>query len=198
MEKAIKEFYESPKWCKEDWYWARNNISIEADFLPHQGGKIVYHKDTSGWALTCLIRTCDLMFKYKRWPDDMNSHCSVVSTWQGRIVNRAINHFTAFIDRVFKTNIATNLPFRYQGRMVRDSYSAIYPALILHGLRWMILDLKPPWYVWSPGFYCWRKYLITYKPIYLKLYRIFTTPSKHEWIQRLHWLRETAIEWTIN
>ena len=185
MNDAIKDFYESPKFHKVDWYWARNDILIEGDFLPHQGSKIVYHKDKSDWAFTCLIWTCDLMFKHKRWPDIMNEHPSVVDTWIGRIVNRTIN-------KLFNTH----LPYRYQGRMVRDSYTAIYPALILHGLRWMIRDLRPAWYVWTPGFYCWRQYLITKKHVYLKIYNLLNTPSKREWIQRLHWLRQTAIEWT--
>ena len=181
---AIKGFYESPKWRKVDWYWDRNINAIEGDFLPHQGGKIVYHKDTSGWAFVCLIRTCDLVRKCERWPDFMNDD-TVVNSWFARIVNRTIN-------KLFDKD----LPYRYQGRMVRDSYTAIYPALLLHGLGWMIEDLKPVWYVWSPTFYWWRQYLITKKPVYLKLYRTFTRPSKHEWRQRLHWLRETAIEWT--
>lgn len=183
MSSAIQGFYESAKWTKEDWYWKRNTGLMEADFLPHQGGKIVYHEDTSGWAFNCLIKSYYLMIKHQRWPDFMNDD-TVCNTWFARILNRTIN-------KIFNKH----LPFRYQGRMVRDSYTAIYPALILHKLDWMIKVIKPVWYVWSPGFYCWRKYLITKKPVYLKLYRLFNTPSKHEWIQRLHWLREKAIEW---
>ena len=178
---AIKGFYESLKWRKEDWYWMRGS-TFNGDFLTHQGGMIVYHNDTSSWAFLCVIKTCDLIRLHKRWPDFMNDD-TVVNSWLARIVNRTIN-------KLFNKN----LPFRYQGRMVRDSYTAIYPALLLHGLGWMIYDLKPAWYVWTPTFYWWRQYLITRKPIYLKLYNTFKSSSKHEWRQRLEWLREKAIE----
>lgn len=181
---AVDTFYQSEKWRIEDWYWARNTNGIEADFLPHQGGKIVYHMDRSEWARTCLLNTIALANDGKRWPDHMNDHPSVVNTWIGRIINRMIN-------KLFDKD----LPFRYQGRMVRDSYTAIYPAMILHGMEWDIQNYKPKWYVFSPTFYFWRQYLITLRPIYLELYRTFSRPSKHEWRQRLHWLRETAILW---
>lgn len=178
---SIFDFYNT-KYVKENWYWTRNPGRLQGDFIYNNCAKIVYDKDTSDWARIIVKRCTMLTYDHKRWPDEYNDEL-VCHTWITWIVNKAINKL-----------FAANLPYKFQERMVRDIYIAVYTANLLHGYPIIVEDLRPVWYVWTPAFHCWRKYLITKKPIYRKLYYLFSRPSKRDWVQRLEWLQETSIQ----
>jgi hypothetical protein len=51
--------------------------------------------------------------------------------------------------------------YRSQKGMTRDPYIMFYCAAYILNRTQFISAIKPPWYIWRPGFNNWRRYLIT-------------------------------------
>ena len=160
---------------------------IEGDYIFNNCDRIVRVNDHSEKAYYMMLDCYDLIQQKKRWPDYMNTHPSVVKTWFARIINRTINKIAG----------KYLLPYRYQGRMVRDIYIAFAPVAIMHYSWDLIGKIKPAWYVYRPSFWAYWNYLKTRNVKYLKRYRFWrklSPKSKKEFVIRLDELREIAIK----
>ena len=82
-----------------------------------------------------------------------------------------------------------------QRRMTRDPYTTFYAAIVCHFPNLEdLIRVKPPWYLITPTFYYWRKYLLTGKAKYKKWYYRLNIPAKRDWCRRLEYYRHIAIQ----
>ena len=194
---SLDTFFSKESWYKEDGFWRDKNwdgSNGKYDLIYNTCGKIVYDNDMSEWAKAAILKCWILLLARKRWPDYM-VHYNDTKHWFGRIINRSIIYSVRFINKIFKTHIRANLPFRAQAKMTRDPFTALYTACTTLDQYRKIELLDSPTYIFRPNFWHWRKYLVTGKPIHLKLYRFYSSrkASNLEYVNRLRALREIAI-----
>ena len=72
-----------------------------------------------------------------------------------------------------------NAEFRFQGRMVRDSFIALYTTSILLNVPEYIENTVMPWYVYSPKTWKWRRRLLK--------------DNRIDYVIRLGYLRANAV-----
>ena len=191
------DFFTRDSWYKKDGYWrdqiGKPDVGIY-DLIYNTCGKIAYDKDTSEWAYQALLKCFILLCGRRRYPDGID-YSEAASTLIGMILGRSTNKITYFIDRVFKTNIRTHFPFRYQYRMTRDPYIAFFTACKVLGEQRKIELITIPIYLYRPNTWSWHKYLKTNKLIYFKLYKFWNkfSTSKKEYVERLGELKEIAL-----
>jgi len=172
-------------------------IEIEGDYIFNNCDRIVRVNDHSEKAYYMMQDCHDLIQQKKRWPDYMNIHPSVVNTWARRIINQIWNKLRFKYYKLTGKTIGRRLPYRYQGRMVRDIYIAFAPVAIMHYSVDLIENIKPVWYVYTPSFWTYWNYLKTRDVKYLKRYRFWRKmwfKSKKKYVIRLNELREIAIK----
>ena len=197
---SYSEYFFRPEkgWYKDGYFWRDPNSdgsNGKGDLIANTCHKIIYEEDCSEWAYHALISCRDLLRHRKRWPDGWH-HRMDTPTRFGRMVNRTINKTSRLIGRIINRNIATHLPFRYQGRMTRDPFSNWATACLLLDYAWMLDTMTYPNYIWNPGFGAWWKYIKTSKVRYLRRYRFFNrfTITKKAFVIALDERRELAIE----
>lgn len=142
-------------------------------------------ENTSSWAYTAIEERMWLLQERKRWPDELNKHPSVVCCWAVRMITRPIN-------KIF----GTHLPYRAQGRMTRDSYTAWATNCIRLGRGTLIYGVTIPWYIRTPSFMAWWNYVRTNEIKYLERYRFWRSiwfKSKKDYVIRLNVIREKGI-----
>lgn len=69
-----------------------------------------------------------------------------------------------------------------QTRMTRDPWIAGY-ACAVHLKAWTYLAIKPPWWLWRPEVWAWRRALLGRWNMY-KFWR-WVTPSRKDYVQKL-------------
>ena len=202
LREIYKKFCEKDTWFQEGNFWRGRNSDGSngmGDLIYNTLVKIIYHQDTSDWAIKALEACHALLKAHKRWPDYMNDHPMVAKTWAARAVNRILNKIKrwgrrkniAIIDKIIKEW----KPFRYQGRMTRDPYTAFYAACIMLDRVDLIKDTKVAFICWRPDMWMWRKYLIKPNSVHLTLYRFLdgTKKPRLNYVMRLNALREYSI-----
>ena len=103
-----------------------------------------------------VIKACiRLLNERKRWPDFLNEGIDADS-WIERIINRTLKRLGIPPQRY---------EFRFQGRMTRDSYTTVLAAIYWHQYE-MIDQVKIPWYIQTPAFWHWVRYLRTNEAIH--------------------------------
>jgi len=112
------------------------------------------------WNENSVVACYGLLRIPQRWPERMDSHWSTTKTLFERVINRARNKL-----------FGANLPFRFKGLMTRDPYTNWALAAMLTGQVSLIKLVKIPWYIRTPSFMAWWKFLQTGKGKYLKAYR---------------------------
>lgn len=173
-------------WIKDGYYWRKLNYGKASfgDLIFNTCYKIYREGDRSDWAYNAMCSCYCLIQERKRWPNRMKDE-TCVNTWLARIIFRAIN-------KLLKRNV---LPYRYQGRMVRDIYTAFAPVAIMLDAHELLKDIKVAWYVNTPPFKYWWRYVVTLDDMWLLKYRFwqnFTHPKK-DYVIRLNEIREETI-----
>ena len=92
-------------------------------------------------------------------------------SWIERIIVRGLKHWFGITIKRYE--------FRWQFRMVRDSFIALYTAVIFYGVPEYILYTPMPWYVYSPKTWKWAKRLIK--------------DNRADYVRRLGYLRARAV-----
>lgn len=173
-------------WIK-DGYFYRHEVGYglsKGDILFETAYIITLDEDISEWSFNALHEISYQLNKRRRWPERMDSNDDA-KTWTERIVNRINNKL-----------FGTHLPFRFACRMVRDSFIALYTALIVTqpDSLFLIEETRPPLYVYNRKFYHWRQYLITRDKKHLRKYRRIADTSKKDFVIRLNLLMDLAVE----
>ena len=98
-----------------------------------------------------LIGNCTALLKHhKRWPDEFNND---------RIAkNKPREWWSKLLQKLY---IQKYCLYRPQGNMSRDPYNHYYAACYSMNLMWLIKYIKPPWWLYRPSLWSWRRYLIT-------------------------------------
>ena len=201
------EFYKNGTWYKENHFWRRENSDGSdgmGDLVYNTCGKILWDKDKSEWAHESLKRCYDILRVYKRWPDFMNDHKSVVDTRLESEFNRILNKIRAWGARkdikLIGKILMNQKPFRYQRRTTRDMYVAFYTACMFLEEYSMIGLISPRFKINRFDLITWRMYLITRKVAWRTLYRFFDGigNSKKEFVLALKELKEYAMKMRVN
>ena len=176
---------DDPAWYKDGPFWRRPNhdgSNGKGDLIFNTCAKIVHDQDTSDWAKWALQECYKLLMQRKRWPDYM-VHPMDTHSLGHRIINR-------WRRRLFKNY---SLPYRWQGRMSRDPYTAFATACLVVGEEYYLETIKLPWNIYSPAFWNWWKFLLTQERKYEVRMMVLDHPSKHDYVIKLEELRELAV-----
>lgn len=160
-------------WYKDKFFWRKKSSDGsdgKGDLIFNTCYRIRRMKDKSEWAYHALQACSDLLNEGRRWPERMWDTLDAES-WIERIIVRSLKH--GFNIRVARYE------FRYVGRMVRDSFTALYNASVLLGVKQYIIRTPMPWYVYSPEVNKWRRRLIK--------------DERDIYKRRLTWLRADAV-----
>ena len=144
------------EWYKDGLFWRRKSADHsdgKGDLIFNTCYKIFMEKDKSDWAYNSLEACATLLLDRKRWPDRMSDDTDC-KTGIGRFINRT----TRDILKVFGITIHPN--FRYQGRMSRDPFKALYTLSIFLGQPGYIKEVPLPMSDYSPPTWRWRRRLI--------------------------------------
>jgi len=126
--------------------------------------KIIDDNDTSYWAKMAINHCTWLLQNGVRWPDKLNG-------------------------------IRNNGVHRSQTGLTRDPFWYVVCAdMILNSSSVAAKKLKLPAKIWIPAYSAFRKYMITGRRIYLKLYHILTPKSNKDYVQQMHRYRDMAIK----
>ena len=158
------------EWYKDGYFWrkkANNSWDVsdgKDDLIFNTCYKILRDKDKSDWAYDAIEDCSNLLLDSKRWPDRMSDD-SDCKTWCERIFNRTSRDIVKWIERKINRQVKCfdrfrHPKFRYQGRMVRDSFIALYPACLFLGEPGYIEAVPINWYLYSPKTWRWRRRLI--------------------------------------
>ena len=123
------------------------------DLLYNTLRKIKETNDKSEWAYSALLECADLLFYGKRWPDRLNP-----------------------------PTVPGKEPYRSQFSITRDPFIALY-ACAIHLNRKQFIQVKPPWWLYSPEFNSWRRALLGKRNCYKLLRRI--TPGRRDFVKAL-------------
>ncbi len=100
------------------------------------------------------IMTCwKLLRKRKRWPDELQE------INKDRIAN---NMCEVWWSKIIQTPARPCL-YRPQNNMTRDPYFYFYATCVVFGCISLMESIKPPWWLFSPPLWTWRRYIITGK-----------------------------------
>ncbi len=100
-----------------------------------------------------LINCYPLLCERKRWPDELQE------------INKdriAKNKLQEWWSKLIQTPTKPCL-YRPQNNMTRDPYFYFYAACIELGYYHAVKSIKPPWWLFSPPLWTWRRYIITGK-----------------------------------
>lgn len=146
-------------WYKDGNFWRKkaNNSwdksDGKSDLIFNTCYKILRDRDKSEWAFNAIKACSKLLRQGQRW-DDRMSDSTDCKTWIGRIINRSTRDVLKLL------GITIHPKFRYQGRMVRDLFIALYTTAIFYGVPEYIIYTPMPLYLYSPEVWRWRKRLI--------------------------------------
>lgn len=166
------------EWYNDGFFWRKkaNNSwdksDGKGDLIFNTCYKIFRDRDKSDWAYHAMVACSDLLLSGKRWHDRMNDDTDC-KYWIQRIINRS----TRDLLKVF--GIKIHPKFRYQGRMTRDPFIALYLVCVFLERKQFIEVVKMPWYIYSPEVFRWRKRLIK--------------DDRIDYKRRLGWLRANAV-----
>ena len=171
-------YHDGPYWRKT----SKDKSDGKSDLVFNTCYKILRDKDKSDWAYKAVEACSNLLLDSKRWPDRMNDD-SDCKTWCERIFNRTLREIVQWIERKINRQVKwfdrfRHPKFRYQGRMVRDSFIALYTTCLFLGEPGYIEAVPMPWYCYSPEVWRWRR-------------RLIQDNRDIAW-QRLEWLRSYA------
>lgn len=177
MTELLKNILE---WFKDGPFWRHPKSSNAGDLIFNTCDKILRDGDKSEWAHSALMACFELLKARLRWPDRLDKE-HTADTW--------------IQWKWYKWGFGKKVYSRPQHVMTRDPYIAFYAVCVFLGRRDLISQVNVPINCFSPGFYIYRKYLITHNDIYLKCYRFIKlfTFSKKDFVKRLDELREYAI-----
>jgi hypothetical protein len=142
------------EWYKDGWFWRKKNTDEsdgKGDLIFNTCYKILRDRDKSDWAYKAMQACANLLLKGQRWPERMWAPLDAES-WIERIIVRSLKHWFGITVKRYE--------FRYQGRMVRDSWIALYTACVFLDRKQFIEAVSMPWYLYSPEVWRWRKRLI--------------------------------------
>lgn len=160
------------EWYKDGYFWCKKSIDGsdgKGDLIFNTCYKIFKEKDISEWAHKALKACSELLNEGNRWPDRMCSEADADS-WIERIVVRSLK----------KIGIKTKgWGFRYQKRMVRDSFIALYTASLFLEVPKYIKDTPIPKFLYSFKTWKWRRRLLE--------------DARVDYVIRLDYLRANAV-----
>ncbi len=118
-----------------------------------------------------LVNCYYLLCERKRWPNELNND-RIAKNWlqwkwsklwwkdfdSKNISRKRWSKLTRFFGLKRET-----LLYRPQNNMTRDPYFYFYAACVVLGLPDYIKSIKPPWRLFSPPLWTWRRYIITGK-----------------------------------
>jgi len=159
LHKLNEYFCNKGDWYKDGLFWR----DVDDDWVERERGektngkgdlvsntcmKIIFHEDKSEWAYDSLDMMLWLMNRRRRWPERMDQ----VGDSKNRIDN-------VIKKTLHKLGLREFIPHRWPNGMTRDPYVFFYCACIFLGKEEYIKEVKPPLYVWTLGFFAWRKCL---------------------------------------
>ena len=152
-----------PEWEKDLYGEAVNG---KGDLIFNTCAKIIDDGDRSEWGEDALGACSELLRTNKRWPDRMDQNCDGIT-------------------------------YRTQDDMTRDPYiSWITACLTVLKYSWAwswIYSISIPWYLFNPGVWTWRRYLITGKGLWLYYFLTLNYP-KQDYVKRLRYFMDKAVE----
>ncbi len=164
------------EWYRDSWFYRKkaNNSwdksDGKSDLIFNTCYKILQGRSRTDWAYRSMQACADLLLKGQRWPDRMWAPLDAES-WVERIIVRSLRHWFGIEVNRYE--------FRFQGRMVRDSFIALYTVCVFLDRKQFIDAVPMPWYLYSPEVWRWRRRLIKDERIDYK--------------RRLGWLRASAV-----
>ena len=179
------------EWYKDGYFWRSKSYQWEidqyqfandgmGDLTINTCNLIIKQNDKSEWAFKSFVACADLIVVHKRWPDYMNNNY---------IAKNRLQHIWSKF--MFKLGINNHVLYRHQHSITRDSYVYLYACAVHLDRKQFILN-KPPWWLYNPKMWAWRRALLD-KP---NLYRVwhFLTPSRKDYVIALNKLRWDAYQ----
>lgn len=149
----LRDTVEIGEWYKDGYFWrkkSRDGSDGKGDLIFNTTYKIFVDKDKSPWAYESINACSQLLNDRKRWADHMWQSLDAES-WIERIIVRSLK----------KLGMPPNrYEFRYQGRMVRDSFISLYHTAMYLKYEQIIIDTPMVWYTYSPETWRWKNRLI--------------------------------------
>ena len=150
------------------------------------------------------VMTCfHLLKQRKRWPKEFNNDRiaknKIVELWSKlwwqdfdskNISRKRWSKLTRFFGLKRET-----LLYRPQNNMTRDPYFYFYAACVMLDCKHLIEFRKPPWWLFSPPLWLWRRYIITGKGkrLYLLVDRINTMFNPPDYVIKMINIRNELI-----
>ena len=162
-------------------------VDSKGDLIFNTCKKIINDLDQSEWAFDSVLECSDLLNTCKRWPDRMNQDIDSKTI---------IEHLTSKI--LFALYITEHVKFGRQNHMTRDPYIALYCACFMMDNYYLIKRTPPPWYLYTPVFWSWYKFLLTGKAKYRKRFFFFQQFTSHKggYVEELNKLMESVFQLT--
>jgi hypothetical protein len=150
---TIRDTVRIGEWYKDGYFWrkkSRDKSDGKGDLIFNTTYKIYRENDRSEWAYKALEACSELLNDRKRWADRMYDPLDAES-WIERIIVRSLK----------KLGMPPNrYEFRYQGRMVRDSFISLYHTAMFLEYEKIITATPMVWYTYSPEIWKWKNRLI--------------------------------------
>jgi len=174
-------FYRKPghEWEK-DLYG--EDVNGKGDLFPNTCRKIADDKDKSEWARRSLLYTRIFLKQGLRWPNRM---------WQKIDANTRIRWRWSQLCKWLY--LVSKVKYRSQNSITRDPWIYFIVACVVTGNERYMDDIKPPWYLFNPGVWTWRRYLITGKGLWLYYFLTLNYP-KLDYTIRLRKYMDMAVE----
>ena len=169
----------SPEWEYEQYGFYPEGLS---DIIFNTCNKIIEDDDESDWAYDALCICMDLLMDGKRWPNPNPEQAAKT---------RLEHRWSRLLFRLGKKTVK----YRPQHSETRDGYIAWATLCVKLNATELIEDVVPPWYLYTPSFWNWWKYLITGKSKHKFGYVIweFFGLSAKDYVQRLDKLKRLAV-----
>ena len=129
-----------------------------------------------------LVNCYYLLCERKRWPDELNND---------RIAKNKIAELWSLLIQT----LTRPCLYRPQSNITRDPYFYFYAACVVLDCKHLIEIVKPPWWLFSPPLWLWRRYIITGKGkrLYLLVDRINTMFNPPDYVIKMINIRNELI-----
>ena len=183
-----------PEWEKDLYGEAVNG---KGDLIFNTCAKIIDDGNRSEWADDAIIECGCLLEEGKRWPTRMNGMNDsenrmqwILSKIKYKLKIKSYwivpDHEEGYIAKKILTVL-----YRPQNDLTRDPFIAFFTAVTLRDN--IISTITIPWYLFNPGVWTWRRYLITGKGLWLYYFLTLNYP-KQDYCQRLRKYMDMAVE----
>ena len=163
-------------WNKDGYFWRKPGpaweeqiygypINGKGDLIFNTCAKIIDDGDESDWAEEAMWNCGCLLQARKRWPDRMAHYCDANNWFQWRWSQLKFKlgiktGWWIWNDELgeYELKMLKTVMYRPQDSMTRDPYIAWMTLCMIFGDE---VDINIPWYLYRPGIWAWRRYLIT-------------------------------------